>query len=84
MQLVTFGINKDKNFIIQFPVFIQSHTQQPLTLYQLERVPVPIIDQNTQAQSYTHLQVNKPYIALNFEAYISIVQQELRACKKWL
>ena len=26
MQLVTFGINKDKNLIIQFPVFIQPHT----------------------------------------------------------
>ena len=54
MQLVTFGIDKDKNLIIQFPVFIQPYTQQPLILYQLETEPVPIIDQNTQAQSYTH------------------------------
>ena len=61
MQLVTFGINKDKNLIIKFPVFIQSYTQQPLILYQIETVPVPIIDQNMQAQSYTTLQVNKPY-----------------------
>ena len=72
MQLVTFGINKDKHLIIQFPVFIQPYTQQPLILYQLETVPVPIIDQNTWAQSYTHLQVEKPYIALNPETYISI------------
>ena len=63
MQLFTFGIDKDKNFIIQFPVFIQPYTQQPLILYQLETIPVPIINQNTQAQSYTHLQVNTPYIA---------------------
>ena len=55
MQLVTFGINKDKNLIIQFPVFTQPYTQQSLILYQIETVPVPIIDQNTQAQSYTHL-----------------------------
>ena len=82
MQLVTFGIDKDKNLIIQFPVFIQPYTQQPLILYQLETVPVPIIDQNTQAQSYTHLQVNKPYIALNSETFISIRQQELRTCKR--
>ena len=67
MQLVTFGIDKDKNLIIQFPVFIQPYTQQPLILYQLETVPVPIIAQNTQVQSYTHLQVSKPYIALNSE-----------------
>ena len=74
MQLVTFGINKDKNFIIQFPVFVQPYTQQPLILYQLETMPVPIIDQNTQVQSYTHLQVHKAYIALNSETYISIWQ----------
>ena len=35
-----------------------------------------------QAQSYTHLQVNKPYIVLNSEIYISIIQQELRTCKR--
>ena len=35
-----------------------------------------IIDQNTQAQSYIHLQLNKPYISLNSETYISIMQQE--------
>ena len=68
--------------MIQFPVFIQPYTQQPLILHQLETVPVLIIDQNTQAQSYTHLQVHKPYIALNSETYISIRQQKLRSCKR--
>ena len=82
MQLVTFGINKDKNLIILFPVFIQPYTQKPLILYQIGRVPVPVTDQNTQAQSYMHLQVNKPYTALNSETYISIRQQELRTCKR--
>ena len=52
MQLVMFGIDKYKNLIIQFPVFIQPYTQQPLILYQIETVQLPIIDQNTQAQSY--------------------------------
>ena len=82
MQLVTFGIDKDRNLIIQFPMFIQPYTQQPLILYQVETVPAPIIDQNTQAQSYMHLQVNKPYIALNSETHISLRQQELRTCKR--
>ena len=54
MKLVTFGIDKNKNHIIQFPVFIQPHTQQPLILYQLETVPVPIIDQNAQVRSIIH------------------------------
>ena len=40
MQLVTFGIDKDNNLIVQFPIFIQPYTQQPLVLYQLETVPV--------------------------------------------
>ena len=78
MQLVTFGVDKDINLIIQFPVFMQPHTQQPLILYQLETVPVPIIDQNTHVHSYTQLQIKKAYIALNPETYIFIWQQELR------
>ena len=60
MQLVIFGINKDKNLIAQLPVFTQPYTQQPLILYQVETVPVPVMHWNTQAQSYMHLQVNKP------------------------
>ena len=82
MQLVMLGINKGKNLIIQFPVFIQLYTQQPFILYKIETVPVPIIDLNAQAQSYTHLQINKPYIALSSETYISIRRQELRTCKR--
>ena len=82
MQLVTFGINREMNLVIQFPVFIQPYIQKPLILYQLETVPVPILDTNTEAQSYTHLHVNKPYIALNTETYITLTQQELRSCKK--
>ena len=82
MQLVTFGIDSDMNLVIQFLVFIQPYMQKPLILYQLETVPVPILDQNTKAQSYTHLRIKKPYIALNSETYISLRQQESRSCKK--
>ena len=45
-------------------------------------MPVPIIGKNTQVQSYTHLHVDKPYIALNSETYITIRQQEQRTCKR--
>ena len=82
MQLVTFDIDRDMNLVIQFLVFIQPYTQKPLNLYQLETVPVPILDQNTQAQSYTHLRIKKLYISLNSETYISLRHQELRSCKK--
>ena len=83
MPLTTFSIDKDMNLIIQFPVFVQPYTQKPLILYQLETVPIPILDKNTNAHPYTHLQVRKAYIALNSEAYISLRQQELRSCK-WI
>ena len=82
MQLVTFGINSNMNLVIQFPIFIQPYTQKPLILYQLETVPVPVLDQNMKVQSYTHLRIKKPYIALNSETYISLRQQELRSCKR--
>ena len=59
MKLVTVGIDKERNLIIQFPVFIQPYMQQPLILYQIETVPVAIIDQNRQTHSYTHLQIDK-------------------------
>ena len=82
MQLVTFGIDKDMNLVIQFPVFIQPYTHKPLILYQLETVPVPVLDTDTEAQSYTHLKVKMPYLALNSETYISLTHQELRSCKR--
>ena len=82
MKLVTLGINRKRNLIIQIPTFIQPYTQLPLTLYQIETVPGPIVDQKTQANSYTHLQIDRPYIALNSETYILIRQQELRTCKR--
>ena len=81
MKLVTFGIDDQRNLIAQFPVFVYSQGQQHLILYQLETAPVPIVDKNEQAQSYTQVQTEKPYIALNSETYISVRIQELEACK---
>ena len=82
MKLVTFGIDDQRNLIVQFPVFVHPHGQQHLILYQLETVPVPIVDKNEQAQSYIQVQTEKSYIALNSETYISVRIQELEACKK--
>ena len=81
MPLVTFGVDRKMNPVVQFPVFIQPYIQEPLLLYQLETVPVPILDTNMEANSYSHLCVNKPYLALNRETYISLTTQELRSCK---
>ena len=84
MKLITFGIYRHQKFNnIQFPVFIQPYTHQPLILYQLETVPVPIVDKNSNAQSCTELKIKKPFIALNSETYINIRYQELATCK-WI
>ena len=48
----------------------------------METVPVPIVDEDEQAQSYKYLQVKKPYMALNSETYISLRMQEVNTCKK--
>ena len=82
LQLVTFGIDKDMNLVIQFLVLIQPYTQKPLILYQLETVPVLVLVEKIEAQSHTHLKVRKPHLALNSEIYISLTHQELRSCKK--
>ena len=57
MKLVTFRIDQDKKLIIQFPVFVAPYTQARLTLYQVETVPVPILDMNNKAESYTQLKI---------------------------
>ena len=82
MILVTFSIYRKRNLIIQFPILIQPYTQQSLILYQLETVSAPVIDENTKTNTYTQLQITKPYIALNTETYINIRQQEIVTCKK--
>ena len=82
MKLVTFGIDEERNLIIQFLVFVQPYTQKQLNLYQIETVPVPILDKNKQADLYTQLKINRPYIAVNSETYISLRSQELAMCKR--
>ena len=82
MKLIMFGINNEKNLIIQFPVFAQPYTQTKLTLYQIEMVPVSILNKNNKTQSYTQLKIDKPYIAVNDETYISLHSQELNTCKR--
>ena len=56
--------------------------QTKLTLHQIETVPVPILDASNKIQFYTQLKIEKPYIALNDETYISICSQELNTCKR--
>ena len=82
MKFVKFGIDKQRNLIVQFPVCVQPYTQKRLVMYQIETVLVPILDKNEQAHSYTELKIEKLCITLNEETYIMLHSQELKMCKR--
>ena len=82
IQLVPFGIDSNKKPHCSIPNIFTTIYTTTLILYELKTVPVPILDQNDRAHSYTHLQVKKTYIALHSETYISLRQEELRTCKR--
>ena len=46
MKLVTFGIDNQRNLIVQFPVFVELYTQKRLIMYKIETVLAPILDEN--------------------------------------
>ena len=60
MKLLTFGIDRKRTLIVQFLIFVQPYIQQPSSLYQIEKVPVPIVDKNTKVNSYMEILVKKP------------------------
>ena len=82
MKMVTFGVNDGEELIVAFPVFVQDHTRESMTLYELETAKVPITDINLAANSYTEIKTSKPYIAFNHDYYIQLHTPELRMCKQ--
>ena len=82
MKLVMFGIDQDSNLIIQITSICAAIYSKPLTLYQIETIPVLILDMNEKADSYSWIRKDKPYIVLNPDTDISIRMEELRTCKK--
>ena len=82
MKMVTFGVNDGVELIVAFPVFVQDHTRESMTLYELETVKVPITDTNLAANSYTEVKTSKPYIAFHNDYYIQLCIPELRMCKQ--
>ena len=51
-------------------------------MYQNETVLVPILDENEQVHSCTELKIEKLYITLNEETYVTLLSQELKMCKR--
>ena len=82
MRLVTFGLDDQGKLVVCFPIFIKEYKKEPMTLYQIETVKVPITDTNKQADSYTETAITKTYLASNREYYIQLVLPKLVMCKK--
>ena len=82
MRLVTFGIDENDRLVVCFPIFVKDFSRKSMTLYQIETVPVPILDTNEEANSYSQAVINKPYIATNNDYYIQLEIEELFMCKQ--
>ena len=82
MELVTFSVDRvTHSLIVTFPVFIKDFKQPPLSLFEIETVPVPIPDKNRQADSYSQVRIHKDYIAAGMDYYIQIRMTEMLMCK---
>ena len=81
MKLVTFGVDSSSSLVITFPIFIRPIHSVPLVLYEIEVIDVPVEDDDHTRDSYTKVQITKPYIAANENHYIQLQITELRMCK---
>ena len=82
MKMVTFSVDQQAHsLILTFPAFIKNYKQPPLSLYKVETVPVPIIDKNVKADSYSQVRIEKSYIAAGTDYYIQLRISELLMCK---
>ena len=82
MKMVTFSVDQQAHsLILTFPAFIKIYKQPPLSLYEVETVPVSIIDKNVKANSYSQVRIEKSYIAAGTDYYIQLRISELLMCK---
>jgi hypothetical protein len=61
LKLVTYSVDRStRELVITFPIFMKLKTSEALTLYELETVHVPVLDMNSEANSYTRVVFAKP------------------------
>ena len=82
MKMVTFAVDQQTlSLIVTFPAFIKNYKQLPLSLHKVETVPVPIIDKNVKANSYSQVRIEKSKITAGTDYYIQLRISELLMCK---
>ena len=80
--------NKHPDYVLTIPQ-ASSYYDMRLVTFRIdeddrlvETVPVPILDTNEEANSYSQAVINKPYIATNNDYYIQLEIEELFMCKQ--
>ena len=82
MKMVAFAVDQQMHFlIVVFLAFIKDYKQPPLALFEIKSVLVPIKDKNKQADSYSQVGIEKPYIAAGKDYYIQLCMTELAMYK---
>ena len=82
MKMVTFTVDQQTHsLIVTFPAFIKNYKQPPLSLHEVETVPVLIIDKNVKANNYFQVRIEKSHIAAGTDYYIQLRMSELLMCK---
>ena len=82
MKMVAFAVDQQAHsLIVTFPAFIKNYKQPPLSLYEVETAPVPILDKNVKADSYSWVRIEKRYIAAGTDDYIQLRISEFLMCK---
>ena len=62
-----------KEFDCTIPCICATLHPKRSIMYQIETVPVPILDENEQVHSYTELKIEKLYIVLNEEIIYNVM-----------
>ena len=82
--MTTYSNLKDHIFI-QIPIFFVNKNQQPLQLFRIHHVPVPLdIDTYQSKESkYTTLQLSNDYIAANSLEFMELTSLTLQTCHSY-
>ena len=82
LKLASFGVDDSTgDVLMSFPILIKPEHATPYSLYQIETVPFPVPDQDPTRDSFTKVQITKPYIAVTKTHYIQLSTPELHMCK---
>ena len=74
---------------IQIPLFVKPRLQEPLTLFDVRTVPVPVhvnpklIDEHESPHAYTKVIPSTEIVAMSSDTYINIQHRQLKQCFKF-